>query len=530
MNILKFLRDLLFFCAIVILSSHPFILDCYTDPPKEVLVQNDIDYSISEESNQPLDNKKILLKKTHLIVAQTTELKQQPNANAPVVDILLPGEKVEVVAFHSDWHAILFNEHIVYIAAHPIMNKQKIAIIPEQEDNQLLTNSAADTTINTTIKPPETNPTETIQNSETSTLNKREEIEQNNKKPTSTNTNATPNNSNNLETRPESSVVLPVYKTVNETVYATANVNVRKEANTTCKTLGLLEKNMSIIRIGIGDNGWSKVKYNNKTAYISSKYLTTSKPQINSNISQNNNSNTSKPSDSSNSNDVVYYKTVDEYVYVTASSLNIRSGPDTECKIIGKLEKDTKVHRIAISDCGWSKIEYNDIIGHVSSKYLSNGNVQQAKPPAQNTISVIDEIKTRNGMYARLTIPDVNFSVALFDQSVTSPSQAIVDREDSAAYLYAKEQWGMDLIADHNIQGFERMKSSIPNKTYAYLDFGTYKEKYICVKNFVGRNTKYDLVDENGETIKWTNNDGIAMYTCNALYPYITITFWQRVV
>lgn len=548
MNILKFLRDLLFFCSIAILASHPLVIDCYTDPPQSVSIQEDIsqleNITNSASSNQITDNANPLFKKTQLTVAQSTELKQSPNVNAPNLGILLPGERVEVIAFHSEWYAVLFNSYVVYIAAEPTINNQEIVIVPEKEDVITSTkpdSSDSDLTIEPT--PPEaeiiqdTNKKPVLQNS-----NKKEEAEQNNKKPTSNNTNTTPNNSNkqpisadknnqhnNLETKPENSVVEPVYKTVNEAVYATANVNVREAANTTCKILGLLEKNTSIVRIGVGDNGWSKVKYNNKTAYISSKYLTTKKPQTSSNISQNNNSNTSKPSDSSNKNDIVYYNTVDEYVYVTASSLNIRSGPSTECKIIGKLKKNTKVHRIAVSDCGWSKIEYNNITGHVSSKYLSNGNVQQEKPPTQNTISVIDEIKTRDGMYARLTIPDVDFSVALFDQSISKSSQAIVDREDSAAYLYAKAGWGMDIIADHNFQGLERMKASVPNQTYAYLDFGTHKEKYICVKNFVGQNWKSDLVDTEGKSIKGQNNDGIAMYTCNICYPYVTITFWQKV-
>ena len=70
------------------------------------------------------------------------------------------------------------------------------------------------------------------------------------------------------------------YNYVNQTVYATANVNVRKGANTSYAKVGLLKKGKSITRTAIGSNGWSKVSYNGTTAYISSNYLTTKKPEV----------------------------------------------------------------------------------------------------------------------------------------------------------------------------------------------------------------------------------------------------------
>lgn len=68
------------------------------------------------------------------------------------------------------------------------------------------------------------------------------------------------------------------YTTVNQTVYATENVNIRKEASTSAAKVGGLKKGQSIKRIAIGDNGWSKVELNGITAYVASNYLTTTKP------------------------------------------------------------------------------------------------------------------------------------------------------------------------------------------------------------------------------------------------------------
>jgi uncharacterized protein YgiM (DUF1202 family) len=68
------------------------------------------------------------------------------------------------------------------------------------------------------------------------------------------------------------------YTEVNETVYAKSSVNIRKGPGTKYERIDSLSAEKSITRIGIGDNGWSKVLYNNEVAYISSNYLTTTKP------------------------------------------------------------------------------------------------------------------------------------------------------------------------------------------------------------------------------------------------------------
>jgi peptidoglycan/xylan/chitin deacetylase (PgdA/CDA1 family) len=73
------------------------------------------------------------------------------------------------------------------------------------------------------------------------------------------------------------------YKAVKETVYANVNVHIRAAASTTSESLAILNFQSSITRIGIGDNGWSKVTYKNKEAYIYTSCLTTTKPQNNNN-------------------------------------------------------------------------------------------------------------------------------------------------------------------------------------------------------------------------------------------------------
>lgn len=67
---------------------------------------------------------------------------------------------------------------------------------------------------------------------------------------------------------------------VNETVYTTGSANVRASYSTDSKILATLSKGDSVTRTGKGSNGWSRVKYNGTTAYISSSLLTTTKPVV----------------------------------------------------------------------------------------------------------------------------------------------------------------------------------------------------------------------------------------------------------
>lgn len=74
----------------------------------------------------------------------------------------------------------------------------------------------------------------------------------------------------------------PTFTQTNETVYVKEKenqINVRSSYTTSSNIVGKLKKGESITRTGVGSNGWSKVNYNGATAYISSRLLTTTKPE-----------------------------------------------------------------------------------------------------------------------------------------------------------------------------------------------------------------------------------------------------------
>lgn len=72
----------------------------------------------------------------------------------------------------------------------------------------------------------------------------------------------------------------PKFTEVNETVYATTSVNVRSSYSADSNKVGSLSAGASATRTGVGDNGWSRIVYGDSMAYVSSDYLSTTKPTI----------------------------------------------------------------------------------------------------------------------------------------------------------------------------------------------------------------------------------------------------------
>jgi uncharacterized protein YgiM (DUF1202 family) len=67
---------------------------------------------------------------------------------------------------------------------------------------------------------------------------------------------------------------------VDETVWATTAVYIRKEYSTDSDILGTLGEGFSIARTGIASNGWSRVDFDGTTAFIKSEFLTTEQPTV----------------------------------------------------------------------------------------------------------------------------------------------------------------------------------------------------------------------------------------------------------
>ena len=86
------------------------------------------------------------------------------------------------------------------------------------------------------------------------------------------------------ETEPQEAEQLQLFTEVNETVYATGTVNIRASYTADSDKLGSLSVGQSVTRTGTSiagteAEGWSRVELSDgTTAYISNKYLSTTKP------------------------------------------------------------------------------------------------------------------------------------------------------------------------------------------------------------------------------------------------------------
>ena len=213
--------------------------------------------------------------------------------------------------------------------------------------------STVNKSINITVKPKETTPpanTGTTGNGTTGG--------------TSSGGSTTTGNGNGTTTTPSTTAPTektPTFTDVNETVYATGSINVRKSYSTSSSIVGTLKKGEAVTRTGKGSNGWSKVTYKGTTAYISSSLLTTTKPaeEIKS-------SNTALKSLSVDQEGMTpdFSKDIENYILnvdSTIEKLNITAEPEDEkatVKIEGNealKEGENKVTVVVTAEDGTSK-------------------------------------------------------------------------------------------------------------------------------------------------------------------------------
>lgn len=134
-----------------------------------------------------------------------------------------------------------------------------------------------------------------------------------------------------------------------KTVSITANsLNVRSGPGAKNKVIGTLKKGKTATVVGISGD-WYKIEYEKGYGYISIKYTKDATKTD------------TKPTETA----------INKKVRITADSLNIRSGPGKNYKIIGHLIKDEIVTVIGTSG-KWYKFDNIDSYGYFSSKYAKD--------------------------------------------------------------------------------------------------------------------------------------------------------------
>lgn len=221
----------------------------------------------------------------------------------------------------------------------------------------------------------------------------------------------------------------------------TDGLNIRTGPSTSYATIGKLNKGTRVEVIS-ESAGWSKINYNNKTAYVSSGYLkavSTSTPDT-------------KPEDTTQQ-----YK---EIKVVNTDGLNVRKGPSTSYESIGKIDKGTSVEVISESD-GWSKINYKNTTAYVATRYLDKISSNEQVPP------VVGGESTENVSGATIYYKALNYTL-----------QNHVDAQ------YKKALEGGNVISSSISRMSEELTTSMPQSRAFVTASKADLEYYLNPKNF----------------------------------------------
>ncbi|NLO82532.1 MAG: SpoIID/LytB domain-containing protein, partial [Clostridiales bacterium] len=152
----------------------------------------------------------------------------------------------------------------------------------------------------------------------------------------------------------------PVYGTVK----VETNLNVRQGPGTQYKRIGSLGPNTRVQILG-REGEWYRIKAGSIQGYVHSDYVELEKEGQEPSPPGGGEQEAPKPPVDS----VPPPNDEKRYAVVTASALNVRSGPSTKNHIVGVVVKGTRL--TVLEEAGsWFKIEYNGITGYVSGQYI----------------------------------------------------------------------------------------------------------------------------------------------------------------
>ena len=155
-------------------------------------------------------------------------------------------------------------------------------------------------------------------------------------------------------------------------------LNVRTSPNENGQVIGTLHKNDKVNVLDKSIDGWYKIDFNGRRAYVSSKY-------VNLISYKNNEVNTEIKKEPIEGTGKVNINT----------ALNVRQASTTNSRIIGSLKGGEKVNIISESN-GFYKIEFNNSYGYVYSKYISkDGDSEKVQVVKQEEVKKekVDESK-----------------------------------------------------------------------------------------------------------------------------------------
>ena len=152
------------------------------------------------------------------------------------------------------------------------------------------------------------------------------------------------------------------------TYFVKKGVNCRDQANVNSHVVAVLQAGQEVLRVGISQDGWTAILWEDTVRYVSTDYLVSEKPA-------------DAPASGQEE------EAMDDQVY-TNHAVNMREGPGMDRAVLVKIPEYTEVHRIGSTASGWYKVEYKDKVGYVNGAYIMPKYVDSEEHPAE---TVVDE-------------------------------------------------------------------------------------------------------------------------------------------
>ncbi len=155
-------------------------------------------------------------------------------------------------------------------------------------------------------------------------------------------------------------------------------LNIREKAGTTNKVVGTLPP-YSACEILSESDGWYQIKSGTVTGYVKAEYVVTG----------------------AEANEKAKAK-MQTVALVTCTNLNVRQEANTDCDITTKVSKGEQLEIVEQLD-GWYKVNINNLVGYVSSEYVTIEKVlpvaveiKEVETKAESTSSSSKKTKTSN--------------------------------------------------------------------------------------------------------------------------------------
>ncbi|MBR5360363.1 MAG: SH3 domain-containing protein [Lachnospiraceae bacterium] len=191
------------------------------------------------------------------------------------------------------------------------------------------------------------------------------------------------------ESEPESEEAEPVVKTVK----AITVVNVRASDSEKADKVGKAEVGQEFTLLEEKANGWSKIQYEDKEAFIKSEFLEPAATEVaeatddnadtaaddnndNKNKSTDNNADSTDStkktdsSSSSSSNSEAAKNSPSSGTGTATDTVKVREKPSTESNKLGVVYGGEKLEIVEKQSDGWTKVKYKNSVGYVKSEFL----------------------------------------------------------------------------------------------------------------------------------------------------------------